>query len=423
MKIFLAIYACVCLFFSSSSGQTPKAPQHVNTWYDFWGYQGDSIAGIPNLAPQSRYRAPGMMFWDPGDSSQRLVTANNYIKIGPAILQNHYSIAQQANVNPAFIVDASCIVAIGNAYNPGDTIQWIILDSGFAHGANWYTSAYGNAGGNALIVINPPSRNVMNGIITCDESFSAFGIQVGGSVAQSAIAAPIFSIIPIGLQLDGQNTTTWAKTGPSTPTFNVSTYNTANGVTLVGQNVGSNGWLFNPAGAIVQYVGSNNYRAVRLFSGLGSYSIGFQLVDNVLNTPITSAPTASDHVIISSTCLGSSAFNTHTYDGSNYFVSTSFNFWVRGLYEAWMVCDQIDSAAINVKFQTNFGTPAATAYKIYRGTSPVFGSQTLIYTGTSGSIIDAGLAQNTKYYYSEYATVSGVDQFVTTFICQTRNKY
>jgi hypothetical protein len=421
MKVVIALYACVCLFFISAAGQSPKVPQHINTWYDFWGVLTDSIMGIPNVTPQARYRAPGLIWNDTGDSSMRLSTGTNNIKIGPAIQYPHYSIAQQASVNPAFIVDASAIVAIGNNYNLGDTIQWKILDSGFAHGANWYTSAYGDVAGNNLLVINPPSRMVMSGIITVDESFAAQGVQVGGSVAQSAIAAPIYQLVPIGVQLDAAGTTHWQKTGRNINSFVVDTFNVSNGVTLLDHAPSSNGWLFSAEGTNINYCGSNNYHVRRIFSGLGARSMGFQLCDNATNAVILTAPTSSDHITISSSCVGQSSFNTHTYDASNSFVSTSFNFWVRGLYEAWMVADQIDSGAINVKYQTNF--TGATAYKIYRGTSPVFGSQTLIHTGTSGSFIDAGLAANTKYYYSEYATVSAVDVFVTTFICQTRNNY
>jgi len=69
MKYFIALYACVCIFFSSSNGQSAKVPQKVNTWYEFWGVTHDSVMGFPKVITQPRYRDTGVAYYRALDSS------------------------------------------------------------------------------------------------------------------------------------------------------------------------------------------------------------------------------------------------------------------------------------------------------------------------------------------------------------------
>jgi hypothetical protein len=400
----------------------PKVPQYVNTWYNFWGVNADSVNKVPRVAPQQRYRDSGQVFMDVQDSSLRVTTSTNNIKVGPAILPVHNSLGVGTDYNPSFLVDVYGIPAVVNGYVAGDTIKWGWLDSSAGHGYGFVTSISSDPATHRLLLNYPNVRRVLSTILAPDESFSTFGVVTGCSTGFGQAVCPLTNAAVVGLLLVGSNTANWSKAGLFNPNWAVSSYNTANGQTLLNLAPGSGGtYNYDPNSTSITYEGANNYGILRNFSALGSYTIGFQLINEVTGLPVTTAPTGSDVVVVSGAAIGPQFVDAHTYNSTNTYFSESFNFWFRGIFEAWMVCDQVDSSTIEVKYQTNY--PSATVYKIYRGTSPVFSSQMLVHTGTTGSYLDTGLAANTKYYYTEIATVSSVDTQVTTFISSTFNKY
>jgi hypothetical protein len=219
---------------------------------------------------------------------------------------------------------------------------------------------------------------------------------------------------PIAVKLTGAGTTTWTKSNSLTATsiWDVTTYNTADGTTSF--NVTTTTQTEYDA-LNIQYVGPNGYTIRRFYSGLGAYNVKFQLLDGFGN-PVTTAPTSSDQVVITGAGINSSQVNMAIYSAaSNAWLSSSYNFWVIGLFEAYMVAAPVSSTQAQVRWQPY---TSATGYKIYRSTT-LYGAKTLIYSGTAFRYEDTGLSANTKYFYHMYATISGVDTFITSFTTNT----
>jgi hypothetical protein len=99
-------------------------------------------------------------------------------------------------------------------------------------------------------------------------------------------------------------------------------------------------------------------------------------------------------------------------------MSTVSNFFVEGLFECWMVAAATSTTSVQVRWQTDY--PSATTYKIYRSSTGLYGTFTLIHTGTEGTFSDTGLTPSTLYTYKMVAVVGGIDTDVTTFNANTK---
>jgi len=319
--------------------------------------------------------------------------------------------------NPDFLIFASAIVAPTNSFVHGNTINWAFLDSATNHGSAFFTSVAGNAGNKRLTINYPKVKYVFNTSITPDESFSNLLTVVGPTVALDFLEAAVYQPKPIGIRLTGAGTTTWTINGGMSALFSLSAFSTADGGTSLNIVTGMSVIDYNSIN--IQYIGPNRYSISRIYSGLGAFNARF-VVRDAAGVPLATNPTTSDEVIIT----GGGVYNTQVFMDAyhsanpNQFMGTFTNFWVLGLFEAWMIVTAEDATSNWVRWQPNF--PGATTYKIYRDTSSTFATQVLIHTGTSGAYNDTGLTTNTLYYYKLVAVVASVDTVVTTFRCKTK---
>jgi hypothetical protein len=315
--------------------------------------------------------------------------------------------------DPTFVVYASAIIYPSNSFSHGTDITWGILDQASAHNSSFYDSAYGNTGNQRVVVRYPTVKNVLNSKLNVDESFAAQCLVVGPTVGTSTLEAPAYQSRSAGIRLNGAGTSTWTKNGGAVSLFDIDTYNTGDG-----------GTSFNSTAAgidydqiSIHYNGPNGYGIKRVYSGLGAYNVRFILLD-ALGNPVTSNPTSADEVVITNAGMQNRQIGLASWSaGNNDWMGSFANFWVDGTFECWLVAAPTSTTSTLVRWQTTY--PSATNYKIYRSTS-LYGTRTLIHTGTDGSYTDSGLTTGTLYFYHMVAVIGGVDTYITYFKTNTR---
>jgi hypothetical protein len=253
-------------------------------------------------------------------------------------------------------------------------------------------------------------------MVSDDEIFSLQNIIAGPSVGLTTLQLASYRSYPVGYTITGNGAGTWTVNGSFASTISLSTHNTTTGIT--GFNVtGASLWGTDYYGIQVVYVGTNSYHIQRA-AAFGAYNIAFKLVDEFGN-PVTIDPSTSDQIVISNCGLQSVQVSLATWlNNNNAFMSTVSNFFVEGLFECWMVAAATSTTSIQVRWQTDY--PSATTYKIYRSSTGLYGTFTLIHTGTEGTFSDTGLTPSTLYTYKMVAVVGGIDTDVTTFNANTK---
>lgn len=340
--------------------------------------------------------------WIPANDS--LSAIPSYLPTYPAIPQGVVPTSPQAN-NNQFLVYASGIMRPGGTISNGSPITWTILGNSDSHASAFYDTVYG---GNAALTVGFPTvKRVVSSHVTPDETLALAGIFCGPSVGLNNLFINIARSAQYGVRLTGTGTSSWTLSSSA----NITLAPISSGNTSI--NLGTN--AINYESVCINYVGANPYRIRRNLTALGSFNLGFSLVNTMTNQVVTSNPTSSDVVTISAyqapTVIGTLTYSTTTSPSDNTYFTSSANFWVSSWFEAWIVARLNSNGDPVVSWQTNY--PSATSYKIKRATTK-YGAQTLVYTGTSGQITDTGLSAGT-YFYQLYATVSGVDTFVSYF--------
>ncbi len=375
---------------------------------------GKASSGTGNVADIAATIANTYFMFD-GSTVKADSVNYGHIKNAPPIFPGMY-IAPAQSFNPGFLVIATAIIRPSNSFSLNNPILYEILDNSTGHNYSFIDSAYGHASNARLVIRFPNVKNVLSMVINGDETFVANGLQIGGpSIASTNAEVAFYRPYTMGVTLLGDGTTTWTKVSGKglTSLFTVDTYNTGNGVT--GINIAPN-YAADYSALHFQYIGPNGYSLRLATSGLGSFNTGFILQDQFGNAVLT-PPTSSDRVVVSNAGsnmeqVGMTLWSTLT----NNWMTSSANVWVKGFYEAWMVAAPASSTAIQVRYQTT--VPSATSYKIYRSTS-LYGAKTLVHTGTTGIFTDGSLTANTMYWYHMYATISGVDTYITYFRTNT----
>lgn len=318
--------------------------------------------------------------------------------------------------DPSFVVFASAIVYPTNSFSHGTPVTWGILDQATGHNSSFMDSAYGITGNQRLGIRYPTVKNVLNHTITPDESFSGQSVAVGATVGLNLSESAVYRGRSIGVRLTGDGAGTWTKSGGLTSAWDVTTYNTGDGGTSFNV-VSPSVWGTDFDGLNIQYIGPNNYHIKRVYSGLGAYNARFVLLDEFGNF-VSTNPTTTDEIVISNAGMQNVAVPMATWSsGGNEWMASSFNWWVFGTFECWLVAAPVTSSSIQVRWQPL--VPSATNYKIYRATS-LYGARTLVHTGTDGSFIDAGLSTGTLYWYFMIATIASVDTEITYFRTSTK---
>lgn len=315
--------------------------------------------------------------------------------------------------NPEFMVFASAILRITNTYVHGTPITWGILTEADGHGSSFFNGVQGNVS-QELEVLFPSVKRAFFSIAGPDESYAAQCLNIGPSVQLSKAIFRVYRPKTVGVRLVGNGSGGWTVNGDAS-LFDITSFSTADGGTSF--NVTANDLFGIYDKMIIQYQGPNGYGISRLFSGLGAYNARFVIEKPAGAGFLNTNPTTSDMVVIQG---GTSVepINMNMWSGSNnpFMSGGLFNWWVYGMFEAWMVGSARSNSEIYLKWQ-NY--PSATSYKLYRATIADFSDQVLINSANVNSYLDNGRAANTLYYYKLKAVVSGVDTDVTTWSNKT----
>lgn len=315
-----------------------------------------------------------------------------------------------------FVILASAIFRAASAWSYGQPILWDLLNGSDGHGSMWFESAVGDPGSSVgLKVSYPLVRKVYNVSVTPDESFSANGTICGPTVGLDNFLLNVSRPINFGITLQGDGAGNWTKTPSNNSSlFDVTTFNTGDGGTSFNVITSNIGYDYDTIGIV--YQGPNRYTVGRVYSGLGAYNARFILYD-AAGAPLNSNPTSSDRIVIVGGAVPMQAVDMKTFNATNTFIATNYNWWILGVFEVWMLATTESTTSTWVKWQLTY--PSATTYKIYRDTDPLFGTQVLVHTGTEGKYNDTGLSTGTTYYYKLVAVVGGVDTYVSKYSCTT----
>lgn len=267
-------------------------------------------------------------------------------------------------------------------------IEWELVDDS-VHEPSFITDLVGSSTG--LAVQYPNTKNVVNFMANCDETFAENGVFFGASVSTSQATLAAFRKTVGGMIMTG-NGTTWTTAG----TFKRATTITVSSgkTTLVpfGNNL-----EIEASSTGVQYVGRNNYRIELDYGGANTK---FWLVDIDTNTRITTAPTSDDLVLITNYGLINKRVDLENWksasDGNYFLDDNQINIWMHGFFELWLKVWVVSDTSLRPRWQTKSGV---TTYKLYRDINEDFSTETLIYSGTNLEYLDTGLTADTLYYY------------------------
>ena len=299
---------------------------------------------------------------------------------------------------------ASIIVRPTGTVVSGGTITWQILNNANDHESSFIRSATANPATQMVNLRYPTVKSVLSFLVGPDESFTEQGVFFGATVGVQFLQLRAARIKNSGFRLTG-NGTTYTITTPNT----LSLISVVSGLTTF--SLGGFVTDFDTNAVQISYVGTNNYRIQKVFSGLGAAVLGFKLVDISTNTVITTAPTSDDVVIISNAgsqiqplALGTWG-NPNAPQNTNIFMSSAgYNFWCIGLFELWLKAAPISSTKMLVKWQQKAGVTSytlrrSTAFTVDSNGDYVLTSPVTIYTGIALEFTDLLLTANTMYYY------------------------
>jgi hypothetical protein len=230
----------------------------------------------------------------------------------------------------------ACVLKCADNTVASTSFTWSILNNS-THEPLFFTGISANVSGQ-LELTYPAVAEVMGFTIVPDETFSAQGIYVGASVGLDVAIIDVYKNCGFyGGHLIGNGTTGYTQ-GGDLSSFSISI-------------VSAGEFLFNPPKtsgttdasnsselwkhATVNYVGPNNYRIQRLFTGLGSYAFRYKIIDNATGLAITTNST-SDVIEITSAVPKIVRLNMNVNDANGWpgsIIKNTGNFWVKGLYK------------------------------------------------------------------------------------------
>lgn len=322
----------------------------------------------------------------------------------------------EEDINPEFVIEASCIAAASGVYSFGNPITWTILDTSSGHGYSFFNGLNLNTTNHTLEVLYPQVRKVLYGNVNIDEVGAISGVYAGAGVNFDKLEITAGSRRLLGTRLVPDGAGNWANANGNLGGY---VFPTAFGAPGPGETGVSFGGIYNsdPDNIAVVYAGSNNFIVNRRYVAITSPLV-FSLKDPATGLTLLANPAVTDSVSLSAFAITDDLIRLDIWYTNNFFMSGSgFNFFITGKFECWMFATNKSSTANIIKYQTN--VPGATVYKLYRDTSPGFGTQVLIHTGVTGVYTDTGLTASTQYYYKLVATVAGIDTDVTTWAIRT----
>lgn len=321
-----------------------------------------------------------------------------------------------------FTIMASVIARAQGTFTHGQPIVWNILTNADSHGSSFYRSVKGDVSTQLLNIRYPTVKSVISSVMNSDETLVTQLIQFGCTTGVQSTNFRARRPTNMGLLLRG-NGTNWDVSN-SFGNINLQVNSVSSGRTAFDLGAFQTGFDSNSVN--INYVGVNNYRIERIFSGIpGTAGLAFFMVNIATNTRVTTAPTSSDAVTLTNTGQGLLNVGLGTYFISNQQFGNGIlnneNFWCIGLFELWMKAAPLSATEIRVKWQSKSGV---TQYKLRRSTAftvdvngdYVLTTPTEVYTGTALSFVDTGLNSNTMYYYQ---LLDQTDTEITQFNTKT----
>lgn len=359
-------------------------------------------------------------------------TPNITIDVDSATLSQYYVRLKNnppLNFNPfasnnIFYRDYAGVIKPTATATPNSPITWEFLDttSNGVHGKKYGFDSV-NASGNVIQVHYAPTKFIISFLVTPDESLAVSTVQVGSSVLTSRADIYAYRLTMNAGKLTG-DTTTWTNSGLS---LSVNSYNTSTGLTSITPTV-SGGTILGASneveGTQISYVGTNNYRIRRQYSGLGGL-IGFYLVENLTNNIVTGNLSSTDVVSImvarpTTTPIPAQTVNSVLYPSDIY--TAGANYWVRAAFELWFRAYPLNNTTNATIWQAyKIGSNFATNYRITRATLAAPTVETDIFNGYGFYAEDTTATAGVQYIYRMYATVLGVESLVTNEKCVTVN--
>lgn len=286
----------------------------------------------------------------------------------------------------------------------GNPIVWSILDNATSHGSSFVRGLI-NVESLYINIVYPPVKTVHTFLFGNDESLINQGVSLGASVGTSFSKLSATRPANSGFRLAG-NGTNWTAAGKFASDYILNSFSAG----LTTFTLKSDTTSFDAYNVNIAYVGENNYRVKRKWSGLGgSAGLGFYLVDIATNAVVTTPPTTDDYVIITNWGVRTIPLNMRYWDlsttfGNQILNSSSANFWCLGFFELWMKVIPISPTILRAKWQAKPGSSSynlkrSTTFTIDSGGTYILTSPTTVYTGTALEFNDTGLTSDTMYYY------------------------
>lgn len=302
---------------------------------------------------------------------------------------------------------------------PSQPIVWSFIDDA-QHTKIFFESVSGS--GSTILVGYPPIKKVITFLAIPDETLTASTVQIGASVGTTAAVLYAYRLTMNAGRLTGNGSTAWVNSGL---TLSVLNYNSTTGLTSFTPTI-SGGTVLGASneieGAQISYVGTNNYRIRRQYSGLAGIA-GFYLVDIATNAIVTGNLSTTDYVSIMIARPTVTPIPAETVAGNGYpadIYNSNSNYWLLAAFETYIYSEPVSTNSIKLDWQIfNIGGTFSSNYRITRALNSNPGSETTIYNGAAFTFTDTGLTTGTAYYYRLYVTISAVESLLTYEIVST----
>lgn len=293
---------------------------------DGWGGGGGTPGGSTT---QVQFNSSGSFA---GDAGMTYNSSTNVLNVDSIALANNINLNRlirnmNGGVNQDSIGFGACVIRGNASGGAGSTITWYFIDD-TDHGKRYFTNIYGNSTGNTIHLSYPEVGRILSLVAVPDETLSQKMLFIGASVGDTSSEIYLYQQITSSGLLTG-NGTNFTASGD----LNSWTINFNSGTGLISATPPSSivySTSGDPNHIAATYAGTNNYRLVRVTSGLGADIVGWKMYDIMTNTVVTGVPSSAD--IIQFTGLPKyRQINCYQVGGTNFesnILTANSNIWI-----------------------------------------------------------------------------------------------
>jgi hypothetical protein len=234
---------------------------------------------------------------------------------------------QQGQDSLTFAVGVIRGFPVGGA---GTAVNWDFIIP--QHGKLGFDSVKPKVGG--ILRFYHARSNPMYVSMMGDEAIVSKVAFTGGSAGLDSTDIYVTRPINNAILLRG-NATTWVVQSGNVTGWSIS-YNSGTGLISITAPTATPFRAADTENLVSNYVGANNYRIERVFSGIGAATIGLRLRDIATNNIVTGAPTTSDNIQING-FPWTAPLNVMTVDtdlfNTTHYITASSNFWVLAMFK------------------------------------------------------------------------------------------